>query len=693
MGNSGGAATHSGVDFQQRIAALAIAHMLCGLEFGSFGPAIATKITELRFETADEIDDLVVIGPGTRLFVQAKNTLSVSPDPASEFGSVLAQFVAQYVSDNRPGDAYVLATSLGASGRIRKQLRKVTNAARLNTAGGQDLPLSEQERDVLTKTEDIIRIHYRDRTQKDISAFDLQRIMARIHISALDLSEGGSQESAILLVLSSMVSAPANHLWSMMITLAITLARERHSLDTDAVRGRFGVYLNPLSPALPTRSPSPITAELVADLPFGWDVILAKSPYDECDFIITDVKRFDEAGAKRHTFSSGQVRIGGIEQWDVVGRWATWAGCERHMEAHADDYKDKKVVVLAASLPNDPNQSSAALTHAAHCAGLAAAHEDPYACRHCGEPVSEDGAPLVEVDEDGKAEDLGLVHRACCTPTDRLFGVIDAAFFRDHHRLRNFDYAGWLSALQGGQWLFGGLAESQVKGGLITWRSEYDDFSRGSWCVRMTLEDGQNAYLSARGQVKRMSADRAAQAAQEMNNMLAKKQTEGDPFCYTASRAEWGPYSILLGQGHDPIACMSAEAAPYTRAIGEAFSECEHYYAPLAYLVDAKTGDPVVAEGVISLLTDPLALDSFLKNWERAGLEPPEFTVSALLTDAQFDRFVQLAMTRGQGVVVDPKWALNGSLVSGFQVTSFEQMVYVAEQERAAAEGAPPQEA
>ncbi|MFF3672948.1 hypothetical protein ACFYYS_03055 [Streptomyces sp. NPDC002120] len=46
-------------------------------------------------------------------------------------------------------------------------------------------------------------------------------------------------------------------------------------------------------------------------------------------------------------------------------------------------------------------------------------------------------------------------------------------------------------------------------------------------------------------------------------------------------------------------------------------------------------------------------------------------------------------MTRGQGVVIDPKWALDGSLVSGFPVTSFEQTVYQAEQERGAAEGAP----
>ncbi|MEU6708579.1 hypothetical protein [Streptomyces wuyuanensis] len=692
MGNSGGAATHSGVDFQQRIAALAMAHMLCGLDFESFGHSAATKITELRFETADEIDDLVVVGPDVRIFVQAKNTLSVSTAPASEFGSVLDQFVAQYVSDNRAGDIYVLATSQGASGRIRKELRKVTSAARLNAAGGQSLPLSEQERDVLSRTQDIIRFHYRARAQKNISELDLQRIMARIHVSALDLGEGGSQESAILLVLGSRVSIPANLLWANMITLAVSLARDRHSLDTDAVQDRFGKYLSPLPQALPTPSHGPITAELVAGLPFGWDVVLARSPYDECDFIITNVMRFDEAGTKRHTFSSGRVKIGGSEQWDVVGRWATWTGCERYLGANADEYKEKKVVVLSADFPKDPNQSTAALAHAAHCAGLAAAHEDPFTCRHCGDPVSEDGAPLVEIDEEGQPEDVGLVHRACCTPTDRVLGVIDAAFFRDHRRLRNFDYAGWLSALQGGQWLFGGLAESQVKHGRITWKSEYDDFSRGNWCIRMTLEDGGSKYVCDRGQVKRMSADRAAQAAQEIDRMLAKAQAEGDPVCYTASRAEWGPYSLLLGQGHDPITCTGAEAAPYTRAVGEAYSECERYYAPLAYLVDAGTGDPVVVEGVISLLTDPLALDSFLKNWERAGIEPPESTVSVLLTDEQFDRFVRLAMTRGQSVVVDPKWALDGSLVSGFPVTNFEQTVYQAEQERGATEGAPSQE-
>ncbi|MFD7173083.1 hypothetical protein [Streptomyces sp. NPDC059929] len=40
--------------------------------------------------------------------------------------------------------------------------------------------------------------------------------------------------------------------------------------------------------------------------------------------------------------------------------------------------------------------------------------------------------------------------------------------------------------------------------------------------------------------------------------------------------------------------------------------------------------------------------------------------MSALLSDEQFDRFVRLAMTRGTGVVINPKLALDGTLVSDF---------------------------
>lgn len=159
-----------------------------------------------------------------------------------------------------------------------------------------------------------------------------------------------------------------------------------------------------------------------------------------------------------------------------------------------------------------------------------------------------------------------------------------------------------------------------------------------------------------------------------MNADFAAARRSGDPWCYTPDGSGFAPYSRLLRQGEEPIPCVRAKAVRYTRAIGEAYSDCRRYYAPLAYLVDAETGDPVVVDGVITLLTDPLELDSYVRNWARSGVELPEFTVAGILSDEQFDRFVRLAMTRGTNLVVNPKLALDGSLVSGYLLDVFEDL-------------------
>lgn len=178
----------------------------------------------------------------------------------------------------------------------------------------------------------------------------------------------------------------------------------------------------------------------------------------------------------------------------------------------------------------------------------------------------------------------------------------------------------------------------------------------------------------------RFSADKATHVAEHTNYSIAQAQEAGDPLSYSVNGSGFGPYSLILGQGRDPIPCTLAEAVRYTRAIGDAYSACERYYAPVAYLVDAETGDPIVVDGVTSLLTNPLELDSYIRNWERCGIELPEFTVSAVLSDEQFDRFVRLAMTRGTGII-NPKLALDGTLVSGFWLKNFEQLTRSAARE------------
>ena len=55
----GGAATNSGIDFQHRLGALAMLSVLTQIDLVLDG-LVASGITELRFETHDDIDDLVI---------------------------------------------------------------------------------------------------------------------------------------------------------------------------------------------------------------------------------------------------------------------------------------------------------------------------------------------------------------------------------------------------------------------------------------------------------------------------------------------------------------------------------------------------------------------------------------------------------------------------------------------------------
>ncbi|WP_146238412.1 hypothetical protein [Streptomyces sp. Act143] len=683
VGNSGGAATHSGIDFQQRIAALIMSHMLCDaseLDLLGFGDV---QIDELRFETADDIDDLVLVGPAGRLFIQAKNTISLSADPTSDFGSVLAQFVGQYVGDKRPGDVYVLATSIEASANVRKVLRKLTEAARLNEAGSKTSPLTNGEKDVLRKTEALISSHYQAVAGIPIPPADIHRILARMRICSLDIREGGALESAALLMLGSKAVVPPRLLWSALIAFSVSLARDRLSLSAAGLRERMGRYVSQPSNVDGTYdgvASELFTKDLLSGLSYGREVVLVRDPFEECDFLITDVRRFDDTGVRRVKLSEGHVELAQGERWELVGRWATYAGLERYLDRHLDEYREARLVVAPSNFADDPNGDLAALAHGVQCASLASSIEDPFLCRHCGDSISEDGAPMVEVDEEGVPADVGLVHESCRTPTDRVLGGIDAALFRENGLLRNFDYKGWLAAVQGGQWLFGGLLKSSLKLAPIAWKSEYDDFSQGTWCVELAVEDGTVRYGTDRGRVSRFSARDAAHTAEVMNRGISQAREAGDPLCYAVDGSAYGPYSHLLSQGHDPVPCTGARAVRYTRAIGDAYSDCKRYYAPLAYLVDAETGDPIVVEGVISLLHNPLELDTYLQNWARAGIELPDFTVSAILTDEQFDRFVRLMMTRGIRIVINPKLTLHGELVSGYWVENFEQLMRSASQ-------------
>ncbi|MGV9913024.1 hypothetical protein [Streptomyces tendae] len=668
-GSGGGSATNSGIDFQQRVAALVMAHILCNQE-SVRALELNSRIHEIAFETGDAIDDLTISGHEFQFFVQAKRTISLSELEDSEYSSVISQFVSQYVSRTKTQQRYILATSPSSSSRITKDLRKITTAARLNENWTKN-PLTKNESDALEKTKKLIRHHYKEQATKEMGDNDLLQVMKRIHVAVLDIEEGGALEQAMFFLLAGHSKVPPQLLWGGLVALGLNLARDRLSIDEKALRERMGKYFS-----IDGESTAPITRETLLELTHitdevasGREVLLTESPYEGADLLITELKRFAEDGNRRSTFAGNKVHLASGIRWNLIRRFATQAGVERYVEENAEALADKKVAIIPINSDENYDATPYALAHAALCREAFQQNPKPFACLGCGEFISEDMAPFIEVDEDGLPFEVGFAHQRCLRPAHRILGGISSELFKEHALLKDFDYEMWYRQIQRGQSLFRGEVSDPVIH--IAWDPYYDDFSTGKWCIRMDLEDGSSRYISERARVVRQSEAAAISNAAAFNSAIREARERKDPNCYSKNEEGvvgeyYGSYSRLIAMGQTPVACLEAKAVPYTRSIADSYSVAENFYAPLAFLSNAETGDPIIIAGVVSMLTNPLNLEKYTANWEMAGIELPDFTVSILETDERFDRFINLLHVHDARAIVDPLLAPSGDLIRGY---------------------------
>lgn len=121
--------------------------------------------------------------------------------------------------------------------------------------------------------------------------------------------------------------------------------------------------------------------------------------------------------------------------------------------------------------------------------------------------------------------------------------------------------------------------------------------------------------------------------------------------------------------------CICAEAVRYTRAIGGAYSAFENFYTPLAILLEEETGLPISIAGAIFLVTNPLRLERFVDNWAKAGIELPDFVVSTIECDDEFDKFARKVKDEGEAVIIDPMLNMFGDLASGFVIENYYEIV------------------
>jgi hypothetical protein len=341
MSNGGGAATNTGIDYQQRLAAYFLIQMLLDLDSLSvIGLDGIFPITEVSFESSACIDDIVIKTNNGTLYIQAKRNISMSDNADSEFQKTIKQFVGQYLLNPNANDKYILATSSGSSSKIKQDLRKILESIRLNDTGFQSNPLNQSEQEVYAKLKNCVSASYKGVLNKDIFDAVITSILKKVHVAIADVQQGQPLEGAILTVLTSKSKVRPELFLSATISLALFLASNRQSINKGGLESRLGNYLGQLTPEKKASIEQDFFNFEIAngDVFSGREVLFAESFLEGTDFIIAELIRFDDAGNKRVKFHGDVCELLNGSTWKVLHRAATYAGIERFIEENTDLY-------------------------------------------------------------------------------------------------------------------------------------------------------------------------------------------------------------------------------------------------------------------------------------------------------------------------------------------------------------------
>lgn len=590
-----------------------------------------SAIVELRFETADGIDDLVIETERRRCLVQAKRSLSLSAGLDSEYSSVIQQFVRQHVERPEADDRYVLATSVMASKRIRQDLKKLTESVRLNPRAHGGNPVSTSERDVLNTTYALIKHHYGTLSGQVIDAEVADRILGRIVVVALDVEAGGAHERAAIAVVASRSRMAPLIVWQSLVALCLELAKNRQSISAERLTAMMGKYFDDGEDAFDTVEDDELRFDF-GDQPLlcGREIVLT----DIGDrYVIMEMIRFNEDGSRRVRFVDGNIELDEA-QFPVIRRASSTSGMMRLLDADPALLDGRTLVIAGIDSEGDFDGSTWALAHAELCQRL----------------WQMNPAPAV---------------------------YLDSELFRTYPDLRDFDYSTWFRLRPTGQGFFNSASATWSGPVTALWKMKKHRYAVGSWGVAYDLEDGSRYYLRDRGQVLRFSSARAEETADFMNQAVVEASKRRDPLCVTKDADIFGPYSrvIRMSGRAQPVRVGKAAVVELDRATMSAHRTNDHYYAPLVVLVDRMKDERLTLLGAYVLLTDPLAIADAIANWTAAGFDVPDLATVLVESDDQFDAFVAGAFLDSFGVIVDPRFDMQQNLVSGVVIDRFDSAV------------------
>jgi hypothetical protein len=243
----GGSATHSGTNYQNRVAAWLAVRILA--EQDSTPPwdlAASTVLDFLRCETPEPVDDVLVgTSSSGHAFIQAKHSITLGTVDDSDFASVIDQFVKQFhahptvhqePSWNRPldknTDRLILVTSSGSSRPVRQILPTVLNrilSLNINQAI-DDAATSQEDRDVLQVLQNQISRAWRTQKGVDPTSVEIRQVCSLIRVHTLDVDSDQAQEREAKDLLRMTVlktATDADLAWSQLVLACAAYAASR----------------------------------------------------------------------------------------------------------------------------------------------------------------------------------------------------------------------------------------------------------------------------------------------------------------------------------------------------------------------------------------------------------------------------------------------------------------------------------
>lgn len=685
---AGGQATNSGIDYQQRIAAWCLINQYSNFDISTYFDHVVEEliIEKIHFETDAPIDDLNLACKNfKKIFLQIKRSLSLSDKKTSDFYMSIKQFVQEFIKNEKTLNYFGLITSSDSSSKITNDLKKIIISIRLNPNALEENPLNVSEVDTYNKFEIIFNTIYEELKGSPSSKEIFHSFIKRILIGIIDVESGNTVEIASFMLLKSFGFKKPELIWAILIKNSLLYAKERLSITEEHLKNTFDKYLEEEdNKSLDESQIELLKTEIILQGEYSTakEVLLIESFIDNADYMIVELHRFKDDCQMKHTFyGHNKIKIS-KDEWTIIQRFSTMSGMERYVIENKALYSKKKVVIIPANETETIEETDCAKLYKSYLQSLIEKNTNVLLCLHCGKRITEDNSIIIEVEDKNTAPAIGIAHKICLRPIDRILGTVQIPERKIESNLETFDFNLWVSLMMKGQSMLNAVKDSNSffdgKIPIIGWNSNEEYDSDYSYCIKFILEDGSNSYAYKRNRIERVSLPQAEEYLMLFKESQEMHYKKNDPLSILSINQTYGAYSqlIKIKKAEEKILeIKSAEVAKYSKLIAKVFDRDLLWYAPLCLIRDKNTEAILNLSNVIPILSDPLQFSSFLENWKELDFNVGDCELKIIKSDKDFDNYMRMFFGDKKIPILDPLFDKNFELVKGFLVKDFQKMV------------------